>query len=95
MIIHVYLLLIVFTFILMLIGLSWESYAYFIVAMLLSFSVASLSLMIQIPYSSSIVVFSDSASRVLFILIGILNLILGIVYKLQSTVEEQSEYDRY
>ncbi len=90
MLLQIYLLIIVFAFIIMLLGFAWESYPFFAFDSFLFFALAGLSMMIQIPYSSaSIGVFSDDAARVLFILIGSLCGFLTIIYKFQAMPEEE------
>ena len=83
MLLHIFLILIVFAIVLMLLGFAWESFPLFILSAFLFFSIAGLSVMIQIPYTcGTIEVFNDDASRVFFLLMGILSVILAILYKL-------------
>lgn len=90
MLLHIFLLLIVFAFILVLLGLAWESYPLFAFTTFLFFAIAGLSVMIQIPFSSgNIDVFNDDASRVFFILMGSLSGLLTVLYKFKSVPEEE------
>jgi len=96
---HIYILLLImaFTFTLFIISLLKESYVLFMITTLLSFILAGTSMVIHIPTSTGISsdIFSDDISRVFFILFGSLNIILTIIYKFHSTVNEQSEFDKY
>lgn len=89
MLLHIFLILIVFAIIIFLLGFSWESFPMFAFASFLFFALSGLSMMIQIPYSCSIITpFSDDASRVLFILIGSFSGFLAIIYKFHNVAGE-------
>ena len=92
MLLQLFLLFVVFGFIVLLIGMSWESWVMSALSTVLFFILAVLSMMVEIPYCGSTYVFSDYAGSIIFFVVGIFTAILSFLFKLADIAESFEEH---
>lgn len=92
MLLHIFLLFVVFAFIILLISFSWESWFMSTLSAVLFFALAALSIMVEIPYCGSTYTFSDYGGSIIFFILGVFSIVLTVMFRLSEITEEAEEY---
>jgi len=89
MLLPIFIMIMGFTLFMTILALLKESYAIFVISSLLSFITAGCSMVIHLQDGASTYIFSDDVTRIFFILYGIMNVMLALIYRLHLLAEKQ------